>query len=169
MLRRESTLGVGLWLGRGKASPDQFLVGQRSLGAWMLLLSIVATETSTVTFLSLPGKSYNDGGDLTFLQIAIGYTVGRLLVVWLLLPLFFSGRFFTAYEVLERCYGPPVRLVASLAFLVMRTLADGLRLFLTSLLIEAATGFDFTTCVILMTVPNGDLRGRRWREIGGRE
>ena len=145
-----ATLAIGVWFGRGKSSAEGFLLGQRSLSTWMLLLSIVATETSTVTFLSLPGLSFKEGGNLTFLQIAFGYIIGRVLVANLLMPLFFSGRFFTAYEVLQERYGSRVRLVASAVFLVMRTLADGFRLYLTALLVESATGFDFSACVLLM-------------------
>ena len=116
----------------------------------MLLLSIVATETSTVTFLSLPGKSFAEGGNLTFLQLTFGYIVGRCLVVWLLMPLFFSGEFFTAYEVLQQRFGPSVRSIASLIFVVMRNAADGIRLFLTALLINVATGFDLVTSVVIL-------------------
>ncbi len=144
------TVAVGLFAGRGKNTSEGFLLGQRVLPWWMLLISIVATETSTVTFLSLPGESFKDGGDFTFLQLTFGYIVGRLLVVQLLLPLYFTGRFFTAYEVLQERFGPTVRMTASLIFLVMRTMADGLRLLLTGLLIESATGLDFLLCVSVL-------------------
>ena len=144
------TVAVGLFAGRSKNTSEGFLLGQRVLPWWMLLISIVATETSTVTFLSLPGESFKAGGDFTFLQLTFGYIVGRLLVVQLLLPLYFSGRFFTAYEVLQERFGSTVRLTASLTFLVMRTLADGLRLLLTGLLIESATGLDFLLCVSVL-------------------
>lgn len=147
-----ATMGLGLWLGWGKASAEGFLLGRRNLSAWMLLLSIVATETSTVTFLSLPGHAFKEGGNLTFLQITFGYIVGRLLVAQFLLPLFFSGQFFTAYEVLQSRFGSTVRGIASSVFLVTRTLSDGLRLFLASLLIEQATGFPFVPSIAILAV-----------------
>lgn len=146
------TLVVGLWAGRGGSSAEGFLLGRRSLPWWALLLSIVATETSTVTFLSLPGKTFSPEGNFFFLQLALGYMFGRLVVVSVLLPLFFSGKFFTAYEVLQQQYGPGVRLACSLLFLITRTLADGLRLYLTCLVIQAATGADFTLCVLGITL-----------------
>ncbi|MEN0110983.1 MAG: transporter [Planctomycetota bacterium] len=118
----------------------------------MLLLSIVATETSTVTFLSLPGQSFREGGSLVFLQVTLGYVVGRLLVVALLLPEFFRGKAFTAYEVLQDRFGPAVRSAASALFLACRTLADGLRLFLTGLALQQALGWDLPTCVVTITV-----------------
>ena len=74
------------------------MVGGRDLPWWVILFSIVATETSTVTFLSIPGFAY--GRDMTWLQIVIGFVVGRFLVAFLLLPQYFKGNFFTAYEVL---------------------------------------------------------------------
>jgi len=145
-----AAVAVGLLVGRGNNSSEGFLLGRRNLSWWMLLLSIVATETSTVTFLSLPGKSFSDGGNFTFLQLAFGYIAGRMIVVWVLLPLYFSGQFFTAYEVLQKRFGRSVRLLASSIFLVMRTMSDGLRLLLTGLLIESATGLDFVPCVLLL-------------------
>src|SRR6476646_5631156 len=109
----------------------------RNVGWFMILMSIVATETSAVTFLSVPGVAYNpDGGNLTFLQLAFGYVIGRCLVAWLLLPLYMRGELFSAYQVLRQKFGPSVQRVASGLFLVTRTVADGLRLFLTALVVQ---------------------------------
>ena len=82
-----AVLAFGLWVGRGQRSSKDYFLGARSLPWWALLLSIVATETSTVTFLSLPGIGAAAEGDLTFLQITFGYIVGRLLILRFLLPL----------------------------------------------------------------------------------
>ncbi|TWT78427.1 Sodium/glucose cotransporter [Posidoniimonas polymericola] len=143
---------IGLFASRAPKTAEGFLVGGRQLTWWMLLFSIVATETSTVTFLSLPGTSFVEGGNLTFLQLTLGYIAGRLILTWLVMPIFFSGAYLTAYEILQNSFGPNVRSVVSVLFLVMRNLADGLRLLLTGWLINAATGFDFTTCVVAMAV-----------------
>ena len=81
-------LGVtvfGVWVGRGQRGTEDYFLGARSLPWWALLLSIVATETSTVTFLSLPGVAAAAGGNLTFLQITFGYILGRLIIIKLLL------------------------------------------------------------------------------------
>ncbi|MEM8865719.1 MAG: transporter [Planctomycetota bacterium] len=145
-----ASMAIGLAFGRGEQTAEGYLVGGRQFGWPLLLFSIVATETSTVTFLSLPGKSFADGGNLTFLQLAIGYIVGRLIVVWVLLPNFFRGDYLTAYQVLEERYGSGVRSLASVIFLVMRNVSDGLRLFLTGLLVSAATGLDFDVSVIVL-------------------
>lgn len=124
----------GIWVGRRQRDVSDYLLGGRALPWWLLLLSIVATETSSVTFLSVPGTAYL--GDLTFLQLAIGFVVGRYVVVALLLPQYFQGKIFTAYEVLDRRFGVATKRVASLLFIVTRCLADGLRLYLTAIVLR---------------------------------
>lgn len=145
-------MAVGIFGRRGSNSSEGFLLGDRGMSWWMLLFSIVATETSTVTFLSLPGQAYESGGSMTFLQLTLGYILGRLIVIWVLLPQYYSGSIFTAYEVLQQKFGGSVRKLASAIFMVMRTVADGLRLLLTGLLIEWATGLSLTVCVVLLAV-----------------
>jgi SSS family transporter len=130
-------LGVvlfGAWVGRRQRSVNDYLLGDRQLPWWLLLLSIVATETSSVSFLSVPATAYE--GNLTFLQLAIGFVVGRYAVVALLLPQYFEGRLLTAYQALDRRFGVATKRLASLLFLVTRSLADGLRLFLTAIVLR---------------------------------
>ncbi|MCA9229318.1 MAG: sodium:solute symporter [Planctomycetales bacterium] len=141
-------LAFGLWVGRGQRSTVDYFLGGRSLPWWALLLSIVATETSTVTFLSIPGYAFAQNGDLRFLQITLGYIVGRLLVVFILLPLYFSGSNFTSYQVLENRFGTTSRRATSLLFLVTRNLSDALRLFLSALALQQAIGIGITSCVV---------------------
>jgi solute:Na+ symporter, SSS family len=142
-------VGLGLWVGRGQRDLADYMLGGRNLPWWAVLGSIVATETSTVTFLSVPGIAYSsDGGDLRFLQLPLGYLIGRMLVVWLFLPQYFRGQLFSAYEVLSRRFGGGVRQVASALFLVTRTLADGLRLYLTAVVVNKVTDLDLSTCVV---------------------
>ena len=136
-----ATVLFGLWMGRGQRSAADYLLGGRDLPWWTLLLSIVATETSTLTFLSVPGIAFGggldpEGGDLRFLQLPLGYIVGRTIAAVVLVPLYFEGRLFTAYDVLRERSGPRVRTLASAMFLVTRTLADGLRLYLTALVLQ---------------------------------
>lgn len=140
----------GLWIGRGNKDITQYAVGDRNLPWWLILASIVATETSTVTFLSVPGLSYN--GNLSFLQLPIGYILGRYLVSIVLLPYYFQGAIFTAYEVLEKRFGGLTKKVASLLFVVMRSLADGLRLYLTALVLQAMTHMPMSYAIITIGV-----------------
>ncbi len=146
------TIAFGLWMGRGPTSAQDYLLGGRNLPWWALLLSIVATETSTATFLSVPGIAYSaqfGTGDLRFLQLPLGYLVGRTIAAFLLVPLYFRGELFTAYEVLRVRSGPAVRTLASGLFLVTRTLADGLRLYLTAVVLQLMFGWSLPLSVVV--------------------
>lgn len=147
-----AVLAFGLWVGRGQRTSADYFLGGRSLPWGILLLSIVATETSTVTFLSLPGIPAAINGNLTFLQIAIGYIVGRLLIIYVLLPIYFRSDTFTAYEVLEARFGKLSRRITSVLFLFTRNLSDALRLFLTALVLQIVLGLDLAISVILLGI-----------------
>ncbi|MFA9452638.1 MAG: sodium:solute symporter, partial [Candidatus Aminicenantaceae bacterium] len=122
---------VGLLLsGRQRSTADYFLGGHR-LPWWAVLFSVVATETSTLTFISIPAVAY--GGDLTFLQITFGYILGRTVVSLVFLPRYFQGEMSTAYEFLGKRFGPGMRMTASTTFMVTRLLADGVRLFASAI------------------------------------
>jgi len=145
-------LAFGLWVGRGQQSTVDYFLGGRSLPWWALLLSIVATETSTVTFLSIPGSTFIKNGDFSFLQITLGYIVGRILVVYLLLPLYFRGQIFTSYQILEKRFGVATRRLTSVLFLITRNLSDALRLYLTALALQQAVGISLTSSVIVLGI-----------------
>lgn len=132
---------LGVWFTRAQKDLRTYFVGGRNIGWFMVLVSIVATETSAVTFLSVPGIAFNPhGGNFTFLQLSFGYIIGRALVAWLLLPQYMNGELFSAYEVLKQRFDPSVQRVASGLFLLTRTVADGLRIFLTALLLQFVLG-----------------------------
>ncbi len=150
-------LGGVIWLGvrlaRGQNTGTAYLLGDRNLPWWAVLGSIIATETSSVTFLSIPGLSFASGQNasgLLFLQLTLGYILGRLVVVVLLLPRYFSGELFTAYEVLEKRFGGLTKLLASGLFLLMRNLADGLRLYLTALVVYNLLGWNIFWAILLL-------------------
>jgi SSS family solute:Na+ symporter len=143
-------VGVGLWQGRRQRSLDDYLLGSRDLPWWAVMGSIVATETSTATFLSLPGRTFVDGGDMRFLQLGLGYVLGRLAVSALLLPGYFKGRLTSAYELLGARFGLGTQRLASATFLIARVLGDGLRLFLAALALDAVAGTGFVNAVVLV-------------------
>ena len=145
-----AVLAFGLWVGRDQRTSADYFLGGRTLPWGVLLLSIVATETSTVTFLSLPGIPAAVNGNLTFLQIAFGYIVGRILIIYVLLPIYFRRETFTAYEVLEARFGRFTRRLTSVLFLFTRNIGDALRLFLTALVLQIVLGLDLTTSIILL-------------------
>lgn len=160
---------IGYFAGRNTTGAKDYFLGSRDLPAMALLLSIVATETSTVTFLSVPGIAYF--GDLTFLQLPMGYVLGRLIVVRLLLPHYFRGELLTAYQVLRKRFGGGVQKVASLTFLLARTIGGGLRLFLTALVIEKLTGLSIAESVAAITAITlvytffGGMRAVVWTDV----
>ena len=127
-------LGVtiwGAWLGRRQRGGTDYFLGNRELPWGAVLLSVVATETSTLTFLSIPGVAYL--GNLAFLQLTLGYLVGRLVVSVLFLPAYYSGDLNTAYALLEKRFGIAARRFTSGIFMVTRLLADSVRLFATAI------------------------------------
>ncbi len=130
------TLSLGLFLARGQATVrDYFATGRRA--PWVVVMaSIVATETSTATLISVPGFAF--GTDLTFLQLVFGYLAGRALITVLLLPGYFRGEYLTAYQVLAERFGAGVGRLAAAIFLATRNLADGLRLMAAGLVLGAA-------------------------------
>jgi SSS family solute:Na+ symporter len=141
---------LGSWLGSRSQGLSGYFLGEKNIPAWAVMISIVATETSTATFLSVPGVAYRPGGDFTYLQLAMGYILGRFLVASLLLPSYFRGSMFTAYEVLNRRFGGATRTTASVLFLVTRTLGDGLRLFLAALVLRELTGWGIGPAILAM-------------------
>jgi solute:Na+ symporter, SSS family len=140
----------GTWFSRfQKTTVDYFLTG-RSVPWWAICFTIVATETSTLSFIGVPAGAY--AGNMTFLQLAFGYVVGRVLVSVLFLPSYFRGELFTSYELLLRRFGPEVKNVAALIFVITRTLADGIRLFATALVISVVTQVPVTITVVALGV-----------------
>lgn len=116
--------------GKQTSNKDYFLGGE-GIPWWAVLFSIVATETSTLTFISIPAVAY--GGNLTFLQITVGYVIGRVIVAVYFLPKYYTGNLFTAYTFLENRFGAVMRNAASSTFMITRLLADGVRLFATAI------------------------------------
>lgn len=133
--------------GRQRSSRDYFL-GGRAMPWWSVGFSIVASETSTLTFISVPGLAFT--GDLAFLQLAAGYFLGRLLVAALFLPAYFRGDLETAYDYLGRRFGLPLRRLTSVVFIGTRVLASGVRLFATAIPVHLITGLGYPACILLI-------------------
>ncbi|AMV35821.1 sodium:solute symporter [Planctomyces sp. SH-PL62] len=138
---------LGGWIGgKGDQGLKGYFLGERNMPAWAVMISIVATETSTVTFLSVPGEAYK--GNFEFLQLPMGYLVGRVIVSMVLLPAYFKGQIETAYQVLGVRFGQATRRTASTLFLVTRNLADGLRLFLAATVLAFVTDWPILYAII---------------------
>lgn len=132
-----AVVAIGFWCrGRQKSTRHYFLAG-RQLPWWAISGSIVATETSAITFVSIPGLAYSRGGNYTFLQLVFGYLVARIVICVLFIPAYFRRNLLTIYELLRSRFGGAVRSLAASLFIVMRTVADGVRLLLTSVVMSS--------------------------------
>lgn len=132
------TTALGVWLGRGQKSARDYFVASQAIPWWAILFSVVATETSALTFISIPGLAYL--GDFSFLQVVFGYIIGRIIVSYVLLPRYFQGELVTAYALLERRFGLSTRRFASITFMVTRAFGDSVRVFATAIPVALILG-----------------------------
>ncbi len=140
----------GSWFARFQKTTKDYFLTDRSVPWWAICFTIVATETSTLSFIGVPASAF--AGNMTFLQLAVGYVIGRILVSVLFIPAYFRGDLFTSYELLQMRFGTPVKTAAAGIFLLTRSLADGIRLFATALVISVVTGVPVTPTVIVLGV-----------------
>jgi len=132
------TTALGMWLGRDQKSARDYFVANRTIPWWAILFSVVATETSALTFISIPGLAYLT--DLSFLQIALGYLIGRIVIAYTLLPKYYEGELVTAYALLERRFGLATRRFASIVFMATRAFGDSVRVFATAIPVALIIG-----------------------------
>jgi solute:Na+ symporter, SSS family len=132
---------------RDSVSLDYFL-GGKTAPWWALALSIVATETSTLTIIGTPAIAYST--NLTFIQLVIGYLIGRVLIVLLLLPGYFRGQFLTAYALIEKRFGEKMRAVAASTFLITRAIAEGVRVSAIALVVSVVLGTSEHLAVVIV-------------------
>lgn len=123
---------------RGQKNLRDYFLGSRTAPWWALACSIVATETSTLTIIGTPAIAF--GGNLCFLQLVMGYLVARVILCAVLVPRYFQGEFYTAYQLLERRYGRRMRSAAAIVFLVTRALAEGVRISAIGKVVSVAFG-----------------------------
>jgi SSS family solute:Na+ symporter len=138
----------GSWFARFQHTTRDYFLTDRSVPWWAVCFTIVATETSTLTFIGIPAAAY--AGNMTFLQLALGYVIGRIIVSLLFIPAYFRGDLFTSYELLQRRFGTRVKTLSAGIFLITRSLADGIRLFATALVIAVVTGVPVPWVVIVL-------------------
>ncbi len=134
---------------RHRSLRDYFLAG-RDIPWWAIALSIVAAETSTLTIISIPGLAYDT--NLTFLQVVMGYLVGRVVISLVLLPQYFRGDLYTAYELIERRFGRGLRSLTAGLFLLTRAAAEGVRVYAVSIVVSIALGTGEVASIAIITV-----------------
>lgn len=138
----------GSWFARFQKTTRDYFLTDRSVPWWAICFTIVATETSTLTFIGIPAAAYT--GNMTFLQLAMGYVIGRIIVSLLFIPAYFRGDLFTSYQLLQQRFGTAVKTLSAGIFLLTRSLADGIRLFATALVIAVVTGLPVSAVVIVL-------------------
>ena len=134
---------------RNRSLRDYFLA-DRNIPWWAIALSIVAAETSTLTIISIPGLAYDT--NFTFLQLVLGYLVGRIIISFVFLPHYFRGDLFTAYELIERRFGKTLRSLTAALFLLTRAAAEGVRVYAVSIVVAIALGTGEITSIAIITV-----------------
>jgi SSS family solute:Na+ symporter len=133
---------------RQRSLRDYFLAG-RDIPWWAIALSIVAAETSTLTIISIPGLAYDT--NLTFLQVVMGYLAGRIVISFVLLPHYFRGDLYTAYELIERRFGRGLRSLTAGLFLLTRAAAEGVRVYAVSIVVSIALGTGEVASIAIIT------------------
>jgi SSS family transporter len=134
---------------RQRTMRDYFLA-DRDISWWAISLSIVAAETSTLTIISIPGLAYDS--NLTYLQWVMGYVIGRVIISLVLLPQYFRGELYTAYQLIERRFGPELRTVTAGLFLLTRAAAEGVRVYAVSIVVAIALGTGEVASIAIITL-----------------
>lgn len=156
----------GILRGGRQTSAQDYFLGRERIPWWIVCFSIVAAETSALTFISIPGLAYLS--NLTFLQVALGYLIGRIIVSYLLLPAYYRGELSTAYAFLEQRFGRKTRSFAAIVFLFTRIAADGVRLFATAIPLKFVLNVNYPTAIVILAAVAlvytyfGGVRGVIW-------
>ena len=138
----------GLWHGKSNKTSNDYFIGAHKLPWIVAMLSIVASETSVLTFVSVPGLAYR--GDWSFLQLAMGYIIGRILVSAVLLPMYFRHGVSSIYEIIGIRFGGGMQKVAALVFLVTRTLGDAIRFLAAGVVVQVVTGWSLPLSIMII-------------------
>ena len=140
----------GLRFRKRQRSLRDYFLADRNIPWWAIALSIVAAETSTLTIISIPGLAYDT--NFTFLQVVIGYVVGRVIISFVLLPHYFRGELYTAYQLIERRFGSQLRSLTAGLFLLTRAAAEGVRVYAVSIVVAIALGTGEVASIAIITV-----------------
>jgi solute:Na+ symporter, SSS family len=162
-------IALGSWMGRSQRSARDYFLAGHNVPWWTIMLSVVATETSALTFISVPATAYTGG--FWMLQLAAGYMIGRVVVAYVLLPGYFRGELTTAYALLEQRFGQATRRFASAIFMVTRAFADSVRIFAAAIPIALITGWPYWQVILLVGMATliytwyGGLKAVVWVDV----
>lgn len=160
---------VAIYVSRGQASTRDYFLGGRSLPWWAAALSIIATETSAVTYIGTPRKGYE--GDWAFLQLVIGFLIGRLFLAAFFVRVFYRREYLTVYGYLEHAFGDGARVMAAVLFFSGRVVGSAVRLFAGCVAVEAATGLPTGPAIVVLAAFataltfSGGIRAVVWTDV----
>src|SRR4029077_8448845 len=140
----------GLRFRKQQRTMRDYFLADRNIPWWAISLSIVAAETSTLTIISVPGLAYDS--NLTFLQVVMGYVIGRVIISFVLLPQYFRGELYTAYQLIERRFGTRLRTLTASLFLLTRAAAEGVRVYAVSIVVSIALGTGEVSSIAIITL-----------------
>src|SRR5438309_8106903 len=159
----------GLRFRKHQLTLRDYFLADRNVPRWAIALSIVAAETSTLTIISIPGLAYDT--NFTFLQVVLGYLAGRVIISFVLLPHYFRGDLYTAYELIERRFGRSLRSLTAGLFLLTRAAAEGVRVYAVSIVVTIALGtgeiasIAIITALTLIYTFEGGLAAVIWTDV----
>jgi len=139
----------GIHFRKRQESIRTYFLGGKTVPWWALSLSIVATETSTLTIIGTPAIAF--GGNLSFLQLVMGYLVGRVFISLVLIPAYFKGEMYTAYELMRRRFGEGVKHATASMFLITRALAEGVRVFAIATVVSVVLGTGDVWSILIIS------------------
>lgn len=164
-------VAIGIFFARKQESIADFFLAGRRIPAWAAMAAVVATETSAVTFIGAPAQTFAKEGDLSFLQLAMGFIIARVILSFYFLPKFFSRELVTIYAYLGERFGAKTQRAAGLFFFATRALASGVRHYAAALVLSSVFGFDLIVAIVLTGIISfsyaamGGISAVIWTEV----
>jgi SSS family transporter len=140
-------IALGVWFGKDQRNTRDYFLGSKNIPWWGIGLSIVAAETSALTIIGVPAMAY--GEDMAFIQMIVGYVIARIILAIVMVPHYFKGEIYSPYQLLENSFGPGARRTASVFFLIMETLAAGVRVYVACIPIQVMLGIGVLPSIVL--------------------
>src|SRR5213595_1620689 len=140
-------IGLGVWFGKDQHTTRDYFLGSKNVPWWGIGLSIVAAETSALTIIGVPALAY--GGDITFLQMIVGYVIARIILAVVMVPHYLSGEIYSPYQLFANTLGQSGRRMAGGLFLLSETLAAGVRVYVACIPIQLLLGIQILPAIVL--------------------
>jgi len=141
-------IALGWWVSGRQTGVKDYFLGSRQIPWWAVGISIVAAETSALTFIGVPAMAYAQGGDLSYAQILIGYILARIILSIIMVPAYFKGEIYSAYQLIGNRFGKAPLILCSLFFLIGGSLAAGVRVYVTAIPLQQILNVDVSVAIV---------------------